>query len=212
MKDMELIMENWRKYLQEQPIPPEPEPAPEPEPTTTRQKAAGLLKRVRNTLAKGFDKIDATLQDDYCTKKFPELLSAQGDIQTWGDLLATLKCGIEYKDRKKFLNILTNQIPGLNAAKEVFASANSSADFILKMYQVDDEGRPAGNMSKLDMDDHVAKMLDKDVEKEFIKHLIIIIGARNVDDNIPAEWDITKEIEEYLRKYNFGRTVDVPET
>jgi len=199
-------MEGWRKFLHEQDPPTPPDP-----PQSMGQKALGMLGSVRDKLAKGFDKIDATLQQDYCEKKFPELLSAQGDIETWGDLLATLNCGIQYKNRKVFFDVLTNQIPGLNAAKEVFAKASDSADFILKMYQVDDASRPEGNLSKLDMDDHVSKMLDPKVEKEFIKFLITAIGQKDPGETIDPNWDITSELEDYLRDTNAGRTVDVPE-
>ena len=225
---MKPTMERWRNYLLEVELrkkeppevelrkkePPEVElrkKEPEiPQPQSASQKAAGMLGRVRNMIATGFDKMDATLQKDYCINKFPELLSAQGDLETWGDLLATLKCGIGYKDKKVFLDILTNQVPGLSAIKTIFANANSQADFILKMYQVDDDARPAGNISKLDMDDHVSKMLDKGIERAFIEHLIKAIGVKSLGEEIPDDWDITKEIEEYLRQNNAGRTIEVP--
>jgi hypothetical protein len=205
MSEMKLIMESWRTFLREQEDPP-------PQPQSIRQRAIGGLKSIRNKLAKGFDKLDGALQQDYCEKKFPQLLSAQGDIETWGDLLATLNCGIQYKNRKAFFDILTNQIPGINAAKEVFSKANDSADFILKMYQVDDDDRPEGNLSKLDMDDYVTKMLDAKVETEFIKSLIVSIGQKPPDARIDPDWDITQEIEKYLRDSNSGRTVVVPDS
>ncbi len=107
---------------------------------------------------------------------------------------------------------MTNQIPGINAAKEVFSKASDSADFILKMYQVDDDARPDGNLSKLDMDDYVTKMLDAKVETEFIKSLIVSIGQKNPDDQIDPNWDITQEVEKYLRDNNSGRTVEVPDS
>jgi hypothetical protein len=206
---MKLTMERWRNYLLEVEL-REKEPAA-PQPQSAGQKAASMLGRVRGMITKGFDKMDTTLQKDYCINKFPELLHAQGDLETWGDLLATLKCGIGYKDKKAFLDILTSQVPGLNAVKSIFANANSQADFILKMYQVDDDARPSGNISKLDMDDYVSKMLDKGIEREFIEHLIKAIGARALDDKIPDDWDITKELEEYLRQKNSGRTIEVPQ-
>jgi hypothetical protein len=199
-------MEGWRKFLHEQDPPAPPDP-----PQSMGQKALGMLGSVRDKLAKGFDKMDAALQQDYCEKKFPELLAAQGDLETWGDLLATLNCGIQYKNRKAFFDVLTNQIPGLSAAKTMFAKASDSADFILKMYQVDDDARPEGNLSKLDMDDHVSKMLDAKIEKEFIKFLITSIGQKNPDDRIGDDWDVTAELEEYLRDNNAGRTVDMPD-
>ena len=87
MSEMKLIMEGWRTFVQEQ-------DTPEP-PQSIGQKATSMLGGIRDKLAKGFNKIDATLQQDYCEKKFPELLSAQGDLETWGDLLATLNCGIQ---------------------------------------------------------------------------------------------------------------------
>ena len=201
---MKLIMENWRAFNEHA--------SPAIEEQSIGQKAVSGLKSIRNKLAKGFDKLDGYVQQDYCEKKFPQLLSAQGDIETWGDLLATLNCGIQYKNRKAFFNILTNQIPGINAAKEVFSKASDSADFILKMYQVDDNDRPDGNLSKLDMDDYVTKMLDAKVETEFIKSLIVSIGQKNPDDRIDPNWDITQEVEEYLRNNNSGRTVEVPDS
>ena len=122
MSEMKMIMENWGKFIineQEQ---------------TIGQKAVAGLSKVSSVIATGFGKMDNYLQKDYCEKKFPLHLKGQGDIQTWGDLSALLKCGIEYKDKKKVLSTLASFIPGVSAAMEVIQQSSDISQFILDMY------------------------------------------------------------------------------
>ena len=197
---MKLIMENWRTFLKEEETPPEP--------TGLGQKVATGIKNIGSFISRKWQSMDDAVQDDYCTKKFPELLSGQGDIETFGDLVALLKCTVEYSGRKKVLSIIANFVPGVASAREAFEASQNVAGFILKMYQVDDNERPAGNLGKLDMDDDVATILDNKVENLFVKDLIKVIQDGNsLDSPIPDNWDVTDALKAYLAREYEQRTI-----
>ena len=198
MSDMKLIMESWRGYLNE-----EDPPAPEQGNIVTRG-----IKKIGSFIARKWDAMDDYLKDDYCTKKFPELLRGQGDIETYGDLVALLKCTLEYENKKKALGLIASVVPGVAAAKEVFDQSHEVAGFILAVYQVDDDSRPSGNLGKLDMDDDVAAILDDKVENLFVKDLIAIVQQEgNFDTPIPDNWEVTDALKAFLKKNYDQRTV-----
>jgi hypothetical protein len=193
---MKMIMENWGKFIineQEQ---------------TIGQKAVAGLSKVSSVIATGFGKMDNYLQKDYCEKKFPLHLKGQGDIQTWGDLSALLKCGIEYKDKKKVLSTLASFIPGVSAAMEVIQQSSDISQFILDMYQIEDDERPEGNLGKLDMDDDVADIIDDRIEKAFLQFLVKDLTAtKNLEQDIDPNWDITTALKTHLEKEKNSRTI-----
>lgn len=192
-KDMKLIMERWDKFVVEEAI---------------GDKIKQGLANASSTIAAGFGKMDDFMQQDYCEKKYPAELKGKEDIETWGDLLALLKCGVEYKGRKEVLNILASFVPGVSAAKDALEKANDISTAILRMYQVDDDARPSGNMGKLDMDDNVSQMIDDKIEKQFIIDLIKLIQNQgNLEQQIPDNWNITAALQTFLTDKNKGRTV-----
>tara|TARA_R110002020_G_scaffold191758_3_gene391703 strand:- start:7 stop:630 length:624 start_codon:yes stop_codon:yes gene_type:complete len=201
MSEMKLIMENWRQALSEQ------DP---PSPQTVGQKAAGGLKKVSALIAKGFGKMDDYMQQDYCEKKFPLHLKGQGDIDTWGDLLALLKCGIEYKDKTKFLKTVASFVPGISAGLTALEQSNNISQFVLAMYQMDDDQRPQGNLGKLDMDDDVSDIIDNKVERAYIEFLIKKIDSGQLgglEEPINPQWDITTDLQQFLHSEKNNRTI-----
>ena len=202
MSDMKEIMENWDKFvISEQ----------EEQEKTIGQKAATGLGKVSSLIAKGLGKMDDYLQKDYCEKKFPLHLKGQGDIQTWGDLVALMRCGIEYSNRKEALKVLSSFVPGVAAGLDALQKSNDMSQFIMSMYQVDDGERPEGNLGKLDMDDEVAAIIDDKVEKEFLKFLVKeLTDTKNLEHDIDPNWDVTTALQAHLTtKYN-DRTVTRP--
>jgi len=202
VSEMKMIMERWEKYIVEE-DPPTPDAA---------EQGNILTKGIKNAssfIATKWGQMNDYLKDDYCKKKFPELLSGQGgDIETFGDLVALLKCTVEYQDRKEVLNVLVNLLPGVASAKDVFEKSQDVAGFILAMYQVEDSARPEGNLGKLDMDDHVAAILDDKVENLFVKDLITVIQRdESLDADIPENWDVTDALKAFLQKKYSTRTV-----
>ena len=201
MSDMQLIMENWRKALSEQ------EPAP---PQTVGQKAAGGLKKVSALIARGFGKMDDYMQQDYCVKKFPLHLKGQGDIDTWGDLLALLRCGVEYKDKKEFLKTLASLVPWVGPGLDALEKSSNVSQFVLAMYQMDDNQRPEGNLGKLDMDDDVSDIIDNKVERAYIEFLIKKISSGQLgglEEPINPQWDITTDLQQFLHGEKNNRTI-----
>jgi len=198
--EMKVIMENWDRFvLNEQEV---------DEQQNFLTKAAGGVSSV---IAKGFEKLDNFAQKDYCEKKFPLHLKNQDGIQTWGDLIALLKCGIEYTDKVKVLGILASFLPGARTALEAIKASQDVSSAILRMYQIEDDKRPQGNLGKLDMDDSVARIIDDKVERAFLKFLIDeITKNKNLAKDIDPNWNITIALQNFLKdqKSGFeGRTV-----
>ncbi len=194
---MKLILENWRGYLRE-----------EEEPPRQPGRLAKSLGDIGTFISKNWDQMDDALRKDYCEKKFPEATGEEGDIQTFGQLVALLNCTVEYSNRKKVLTRLTNYIPTIAAARAIFNASSTVNDFILKMYQVPDNERPVGNLGKLDMDDAVAAIVDDKIEALFVKDLINLINTEeNLTDPIPDNWDITDALKLFLAQKYDARTI-----
>ena len=210
-------MENWRDYLNEQSLLSEVNWEKEASKLSGEQGEAGegalgrakqVSGKVGEFVAKQFGKMDDKAKDLYCTKRFPESLAGQKDIKTYGDLVALLKCTIEYEKGKKVLNYLAGFIPSIGLAQKIFNQSKSVNDFLLKMYQLPDEERPEGNLGKLDMDDKVAAIIDNEIENLFLKDLIQMIQQDvNLDDDIPEDWQITHALKKFLEDKYAGRAV-----
>ena len=132
-----------------------------------------------------------------------------GDIKTFGHLQAVMKCSTQYKNAKGFINAVTNFIPYASNVKDVLGKSNDIKGFVLGMYQLPDDQRPPkGNLSKLDIDDPVAEIIDNKLEEEFLKYYIKKIQDDNMADKlIPEDWNITKEMTAWLQKAKQGRTI-----
>ena len=200
MSEMKTIMERWDRFLiKEQ----------EEESQTLGQKTATGLSKVSSMIAKGFNKMDDYVRQDYCEKKFPLHLKGQGgDIQTWGDLQALLKCGSEYQNKKQVLATLASFVPGVAAAMSVIQKSSEISDLIIGAYQTPDGERPEGALGKLDIDDEVSDIIDDEIEKAFIEFLIQEISdTKNLEQDIDADWDITTALKSFLAKEKNNRTI-----
>lgn len=198
--EMKVIMERWDSFVLN-----------EQEGDQRQGFLAKVAGGVSSVIAKGFEQLDDFAQKDYCEKKFPLQLKNQDGIQTWGDLNALLKCGIEYRDRANVLGILVSFLPGARSALEAIKVSQDVSSAILRMYQVEDDKRPEGNLGKLDMDDSVARIIDDKVERAFLKFLIDEISKnKNLAKDIDPNWNITVALQNFLKdeKNGFkGRTV-----
>jgi len=205
---MKMIMESWDKYLSEASIETNQTPAPQSEAQSFGQMAAAGIGQVSSVIATKFGEMDAYMQKNYCEKKFPLHLKGQGDIQTWGDLVALMRCGIEYSDRKKVLATVAGFIPKIGPALSYLAAAGTASQFIMQSYQVADDERPEGNLGKLDMDDHVAAIIDNKVEKEFLKFMVKeLTDTKNLEKDIDPNWDVTTALQAFLKDKAEDRTI-----
>ena len=203
-----MIMESWDKYLSEASIETNQTPAPQSEAQSFGQMAAAGIGQVSSVIATKFGEMDAYMQKNYCEKKFPLHLKGQGDIQTWGDLVALMRCGIEYSDRKKVLATVAGFIPKIGPALSYLAAAGTASQFIMQSYQVADDERPEGNLGKLDMDDHVAAIIDNKVEKEFLKFMVKeLTDTKNLEKDIDPNWDVTTALQAFLKDKAEDRTI-----
>jgi len=208
VSEMKMIMESWDKYLSEASIETNQTPAPQSEAQSFGQMAAAGIGQVSSVIATKFGEMDAYMQKNYCEKKFPLHLKGQGDIQTWGDLVALMRCGIEYSDRKKVLATVAGFIPKIGPALSYLAAAGTASQFIMQSYQVADDERPEGNLGKLDMDDHVAAIIDNKVEKEFLKFMVKeLTDTKNLEKDIDPNWDVTTALQAFLKDKAEDRTI-----
>ena len=192
-------MENWRAYVNEQ----EEEIGAAPQ-----EPKKGVFKKLGMYIAQKFGTLDDKAKETYCSKRFPEQLKNQGDIKTYGDLVALLKCTLEYERGKEVINYIAQFIPGVAAAKEAFEQSKEVAGFVLAMYQTPDDQKVPGNLGKLDMDDHVADIIEDRVENAFVKDLIQVIQQKeNLDDDIPPNWEVTDALKDFLQRKYDKRTI-----
>ena len=95
-------------------------------------KAASGLGKISSVIAKGFNKMDDYVRQDYCEKISTPLKGQDGNIQTWGDLHALLKCGSEYKNRKEVLSTLTF-VPGVSAALDIIQKSGEIRTLLVRI-------------------------------------------------------------------------------
>ena len=91
---------------------------------------------------------------------------------------------------------------------DIIQKSGEISDLIIGAYQMDDEDRPQGAIGKLDMDDDVADIIDDKIEAAFIKFLIAEISdTKNLEQDIDANWDITKALKGFLSREKNSRTI-----
>ena len=195
---MKTILENWNKFLAEEDEQQKPED----------QEQSGFLNSIGASIAKAWRQADDAMKQDYCMKKIPGYLKSAEDLKTWGDLQALLRCTTEYRDKKQVLSKLIAWVPWVGQAQEAFTQASDTGGFITAAYQTDDSNRPGGALGKLDMDDDVSSIIDDKIENAFIKFLINRISSPDVAEQpIPSDWNVTKELQDWLAKHKNSRTV-----
>jgi hypothetical protein len=130
------------------------------------------------------------------------------EMKTFGDLKSALNKLVSSGDKKgKFLaakefgiNLATDAI-GLGTAKSVF-------ELLRGLTRIPDAKRPQSFLGNFDLDDYVSKIVDNDIEDEFIKYLVKKIN--DTDDNKPLKgFNMTTELNNYLKNNYQGRHVKV---
>ena len=134
----------------------------------------------------------------------------QGNVKTYGGLKAMINSIIKKQKldsvKSGAVNILIDQacglIPGLSNIKTGF-------DFFKSIYNADDTKKTNTWIDKLNIDDDFSKIVDNSIENQFIKNLYEMINKKPNDENLPDDFDINKELTEFLSKKYNNRTVSV---
>jgi hypothetical protein len=201
-KDKERF-DGWREYLLKE------QEEEQTQKKGLRAKLAGAASAITGKINAWWKASDEYLKKDFCDAKLPQHLKAGGDVVTFGDLQAVLKCSTGYENRVAFLKMVTGILPGLKHVTNIVKGSEKIQDFALSMYQVPDGQRPPkGNIGKMDMDDPVSEIIDNNLEKEFLDYYIKKISDDGMMDTpIGKDWNITKEITAWLQKTKEGRTI-----
>ena len=134
----------------------------------------------------------------------------QDKPKTFGDLKKALKTYVEVKGRKE--KIVKRKDIGKSAAKLAIdfipyaGAVINSAELLGKMMNMPDEKRPEGFLSNFDLDDYTSKIVDNNIEAEFLKYLIEKIENTS-DDKLIKDFDMTVELNNYLKQNYDGRSV-----
>ena len=134
----------------------------------------------------------------------------QDKPKTFGDLKKALKTYVEAKGRKE--KIVKRKDIGKSAAKLAIdfipyaGAVINSAELLGKMMNMPDEKRPEGFLSNFDLDDYTSKIVDNNIEAEFLKYLIEKIENTS-DDKLIKDFDMTVELNNYLKQNYGGRSV-----
>lgn len=134
----------------------------------------------------------------------------QDKPKTFGDLKKALKTYVEAKGRKE--KIVKRKDIGKSAAKLAIdfipyaGAVINSAELLGKMMNMPDEKRPEGFLSNFDLDDYTSKIVDNNIEAEFLKYLIEKIENTS-DDKLIKDFDMTVELNNYLKQNYDGRSV-----
>jgi hypothetical protein len=89
-------------------------------------------------------------------------------------------------------------VPGAGAAKTAF-------DFFKGVTKQPDSVETGSFVDKLDVDDQLSMIVDDTIEGKFLKAIQAQIKGKK--GLIPQEWDINKELKQYLSDQFGGRTV-----
>ena len=133
-------------------------------------------------------------------------------INKFGDLLKIIR-GIQLKNKgskilDKSVSFAVDQVLGLIPGA---SNARTAYDFLKTAFERPDAKKTNTVIDKLNVDDEVAKIVDQSIEARFLNHLNDIIQNYGAETPIPADWNITKELQTFLQTNYNNRTITLPE-
>tara|TARA_R110002020_G_scaffold437012_2_gene647187 strand:- start:34 stop:510 length:477 start_codon:yes stop_codon:yes gene_type:complete len=126
------------------------------------------------------------------------------EINTWGQLRKTVK-GIVMRDKvegvaKVGLDVLADAIPGGGTVKKAW-------DLFKALYSAPDSKKTNTKLDKINIDDEYSAIVDDTIEDDFLKILVASIEKEPENQQIPDDWDISAQLEDYISKKYGNRTV-----
>lgn len=150
------------------------------------------------------------LLKEYISLLIEENESSDTTLNTFGELKKALKVYIDEKGNKQ--KISKRKDMGKSAAKFAIdfipyaGAAVNMAELLGKIMNTPDEKRPKGFLSTFDLDDYTSRIVDNDIEAEFLKYLVEKINS--ADDDKPLKgFNMTSELNNYLKQNYGGRFV-----
>jgi len=138
------------------------------------------------------------------------LLNEKKEIETIGDLKKFFKLTKMKKKggpaAKAASKALLSFIPLAGTAIELIDQASDIKGVFSALYQKDDNFQTSDALSKVNVDDEISKIVDDQVEIDFLKYILDQFGK--LPDNTPLEKiDMTDQLRQYLAKTFKDRTV-----
>ena len=94
-------------------------------------------------------------------------------------------------------------VPGGSNIKTAF-------DFLKAVSKKPDTKKTNSVLDKLDIDDDISKIVDDTVETAFLQHVQELLSKHSPTEAIPNDWNMTKELIEFIKKTYHGRSLQLP--
>ncbi len=121
---------------------------------------------------------------------------------TFGELKSVLNSIIKSVKAKKGLEIGKAALGFVPVVGDI----TGAAEFLLTLKNVADKDRPNNFLARFDLDDEVAKIVDNNLENDFIKELVKKI--ENISDSKKlGDFSMTDQLNGYLAKNFSNRTI-----
>ena len=132
-------------------------------------------------------------------------------INTFGDLVKLIK-GIELKRKGKQLanqatSFAVDQVIGLIPGG---SNIKTAFDFFKTVASQPDTKKTNTVIDKLNVDDQVSMIVDDRIENAFLKHMLELAQKYDQNQPIPSTWNMTKELERYIKQTYKNRGISVP--
>jgi len=98
------------------------------------------------------------------------------------------------------LDVLADAIPGGGTVKKAW-------DLFKALYSAPDNKKTNTKLDKINIDDEYSAIVDDTIEDAFLKVLVAAIEKEPENENIPDDWDISKQLEQYIGEKYGNRTV-----
>lgn len=138
------------------------------------------------------------------------IISEEKKIETLGDLKKFFKWSKLKKQggpaAKSAAKALLSFVPLAGGAMELIDQASDLKGVFSALYQKDDNFQTSDALSKVNVDDEISKIVDDQVELDFLKY--ILEEFNKLPDDTPLEQiDMTDQLRQYLAKTFKDRTV-----
>jgi len=204
---MKLLLENWRKYLNEQDI----------SPVTKKPYPAGVkpeqYEEYDDWSSGKFSPEDAAVsrlaqQKAQAGKEANIQPGDLAQLKTIGDLRKAVKVALTVKRKGQGKEALVDLVKSTLGA-ELLGSANDLKDLIMQTYKLPDDKTTGTGLDALNIDDEISAIIDNQVENRFLNWLVKSMEGQ--DDSTPLQKiDMNRLLQKFLMQQFDQRTVTMP--